>query len=172
MSIQEMPERAPAGQLPRSVDVLLDDDLVDRVKPGDRIQLVGIYKSLGNRAGESSAIFRTMIIANNVILLSSKSGGGIAQATITDTDIRNINKLAKNRRIFDQLSQSLAPSIYGHDHIKKAILLMLLGGIEKNLDNGTHLRGDINVLMVGDPSTAKSQPVSYTHLTLPTKRIV
>ena len=162
-----MPERAPAGQLPRSVDVLLDDDLVDRVKPGDRIQLVGIYKSLGNRAGESSAIFRTMIIANNVILLSSKSGGGIAQATITDTDIRNINKLAKNRRIFDQLSQSLAPSIYGHDHIKKAILLMLLGGIEKNLDNGTHLRGDINVLMVGDPSTAKSQLLRFVLNTAP-----
>jgi len=162
-----MPERAPAGQLPRSVDVLLDDDLVDRVKPGDRIQLVGIYKSLGNRAGESSAIFRTMIIAINVILLSSKSGGGIAQATITDTDIRNINKLAKNRRIFDQLSQSLAPSIYGHDHIKKAILLMLLGGIEKNLDNGTHLRGDINVLMVGDPSTAKSQLLRFVLNTAP-----
>lgn len=162
-----MPERAPAGQLPRSVDVLLDDDLVDRVKPGDRIQLVGIYKSLGNRAGESSAIFRTMIIANNIILLSSKSGGGIAQATITDTDIRNINKLAKNRRIFDLLSQSLAPSIYGHDYIKKAILLMLLGGIEKNLDNGAHLRGDINVLMVGDPSTAKSQLLRFVLNTAP-----
>lgn len=162
-----MPERAPAGQLPRSVDVLLDDDLVDRVKPGDRIQLVGIYKSLGNRAGEGSAIFRTLIIANNIIQLSSKSGGGIAQATITDTDIRNINKLAKNRRIFDLLSQSLAPSIYGHDHIKKAILLMLLGGIEKNLDNGTHLRGDINVLMVGDPSTAKSQLLRFVLNTAP-----
>ncbi|KAF2279186.1 DNA replication licensing factor MCM3 [Westerdykella ornata] len=168
ISIQEMPERAPAGQLPRSVDVILDDDLVDRVKPGDRIQLVGIYRSLGNRnASSGSSTFRTLILANNIILLSSKSGGGIAQATITDTDIRNINKLAKNKRVFDLLSQSLAPSIYGHDYIKKAILLLLLGGQEKNLDNGTHLRGDINILMVGDPSTAKSQLLRFVLNTAP-----
>ncbi|CAZ82208.1 unnamed protein product [Tuber melanosporum] len=128
ISIQEMPERAPAGQLPRSVDVIMDDDLVDRVKPGDRIQLVGLYRSLGNRnAGQGSSTFRTLLIANN----------------------------------------SLAPSIYGHDHIKRAILLMLLGGMEKNLDNGTHLRGDINILMVGDPSTAKSQLLRFVLNTAP-----
>ncbi|EMD93735.1 hypothetical protein COCC4DRAFT_54540 [Bipolaris maydis ATCC 48331] len=168
ISIQEMPERAPAGQLPRSVDVILDDDLVDRVKPGDRIQLVGIYRSLGNRnAGAGSSTFRTLILANNIILLSSKSGGGIAQVNITDTDIRNINKIAKNRRVFELLSQSLAPSIYGHDYIKKAILLLLLGGQEKNLENGTHLRGDINILMVGDPSTAKSQLLRFVLNTAP-----
>ena len=163
-----MPERAPAGQLPRSVDVIMDDDLVDRVKPGDRIQLVGIYRSLGNRnAGAGSSTFRTLILANNVILLSSKSGGGIAQVSITDTDIRNINKIAKGKRVFELLSQSLAPSIYGHDYIKKAILLLLLGGQEKNLDNGTHLRGDINILMVGDPSTAKSQLLRFVLNTAP-----
>lgn len=163
-----MPERAPAGQLPRGVDVIMDDDLVDRVKPGDRIQLVGIYRSLGNRnATSGSATFRTLILANNVIALSSKSGGGIAHATITDTDIRNINKISKEKHVFELLSQSLAPSIYGHDHIKKAILLMLLGGMEKNLDNGTHLRGDINILMVGDPSTAKSQLLRFVLNTAP-----
>ncbi|KAK5112235.1 hypothetical protein LTR62_004396 [Meristemomyces frigidus] len=168
ISIQEMPERAPAGQLPRSVDVVLDDDMVDRVKPGDRIQMVGIYRSLGNRnAGQGSSTFKTLILANNVILLSSKSGGGIAQAVITDTDIRNINKISKQKRVFDLLSQSLAPSIYGHDYIKKAILLMLLGGMEKNLENGTHLRGDINILMVGDPSTAKSQLLRFVLNTAP-----
>ncbi|OAL64538.1 DNA replication licensing factor Mcm3 [Trichophyton rubrum] len=168
ISIQEMPERAPAGQLPRGVDVILDDDLVDRAKPGDRIQLVGVYRSLGNRnTNSSSSTFRTVVIANNVIHLASKSGGGIVQPTITDTDVRNINKLAKKKNIFDLLSQSLAPSIYGHDYIKRAILLMLLGGMEKNLDNGTHLRGDINILMVGDPSTAKSQLLRFVLNTAP-----
>lgn len=168
ISIQEMPERAPAGQLPRGVDVILDDDLVDRVKPGDRIQLVGTYRSLGNRnASSGSSTFRTLILANNIIQLSSKSGGGIAQATITDTDIRNINKLSKKKNVFELLSQSLAPSIYGHDHIKKALLLMLLGGMEKNLDNGSHLRGDINILMIGDPSTAKSQLLRFVLNTAP-----
>ena len=163
-----MPERAPAGQLPRGVDVILDDDLVDRCKPGDRIQLVGIFRSLGNRnTNSSSSTFRTVIIANNIIQLSSKSGGGVAQATITDTDIRNINKLSKRKNVFELLSQSLAPSINGHDYIKRAILLMLLGGMEKNLDNGTHLRGDINILMVGDPSTAKSQLLRFVLNTAP-----
>ncbi len=99
--------------------------------------------------------------ANNVVLLSSKSGGGLATATITDTDLRNINRVAKKKNLFELLSQSLAPSIHGHDYIKKAILLMLLGGMEKNLENGTHLRGDINILMVGDPSTAKSQLLRF-----------
>ncbi|KAH6666327.1 MCM2/3/5 family-domain-containing protein [Halenospora varia] len=168
ITIQEMPERAPAGQLPRGVDVILDDDLVDKCKPGDRVQLVGIYRSLGNRnAGHNTALFKTIVLANNLVPLSSKSGGGIASATITDTDIRNINKISKKKNLFDLLSQSLAPSIFGHEFIKKAILLMLLGGIEKNLENGTHLRGDINVLMVGDPSTAKSQILRFVLNTAP-----
>ncbi|KAG6016862.1 hypothetical protein E4U54_000261 [Claviceps lovelessii] len=168
VSIQEMPERAPAGQLPRGVDIILDDDLVDRVKPGDRVQIVGIFRTLGNRnTNHNSALFKTIVLANNIVLLTSKSGGGMVTGTITDTDIRNINKVAKKRNLLELLSQSLAPSIYGHDHIKKAVLLMLLGGIEKNLENGTHLRGDINILMVGDPSTAKSQLLRFVLNTAP-----
>jgi len=168
ISIQEMPERAPAGQLPRGVDVILDDDLVDKVKPGDRIQMVGIFRTLGNRnTNHNSALFKTVLLANHIVLLSSKASGGVATATITDTDIRNINKIAKKKNLFQLLSQSLAPSIFGHDYIKKAILLMLLGGMEKNLENGTHLRGDINILMVGDPSTAKSQLLRFVLNTAP-----
>ncbi|KAI9819758.1 MAG: MCM DNA helicase complex subunit [Phylliscum demangeonii] len=168
ISIQEMPERAPAGQLPRGVDVLMDDDLVDRVKPGDRIQLVGVYRSLGNRnASSGSATFRSLITANHVLLLSSKSGGGVAQGAISYGDIRNINRVAKRKNVFELLAQSLAPSIYGHEQLKKAVLLMLLGGQEKNLANGTHLRGDINILMVGDPSTAKSQLLRFVLNTAP-----
>ncbi|KAI0004102.1 MCM2/3/5 family-domain-containing protein [Russula compacta] len=164
ISIQEMPERAPAGQLPRSTDVILDDDLVDQCKPGDRIQLVGVYRSVG---GGATGTFKTLITANNIILLSSKSGGGIAQTPLTDSDIRMINQLAKRKNIFELLSQSLAPSIFGHDQIKKSILLLLLGGSEKNLPNGTHIRGDINLLMVGDPSTAKSQMLRFVLNTAP-----
>ncbi|EJU00977.1 ATP dependent DNA helicase [Dacryopinax primogenitus] len=165
ISIQEMPERAPAGQLPRSVDVILDDDLVDKCKPGDRIQLVGVYRSLG---GGGSGGFRTLILANNIVPLSSKLSGGPASTPLTDDDIRHIHQLRRDEKdIFELLAQSLAPSIYGHDYIKKAILLMLLGGQEKNLPNGTHIRGDINILMVGDPSTAKSQLLRFVLGTAP-----
>ncbi|KAF8168224.1 ATP dependent DNA helicase [Crassisporium funariophilum] len=164
ISIQEMPERAPAGQLPRSTDVILDDDLVDKCKPGDRIQLVGVYRSVG---GGANGAFKSLLLANNINLLSSKIGGGIAQTLLTDTDIRTINQLAKRSDIFSLLSESLAPSIFGHEHIKRAILLLLLGGAEKNLPNGTHIRGDINLLMVGDPSTAKSQLLRFVLGTAP-----
>lgn len=99
--------------------------------------------------------------------MSAKLGGGVAHTPLTPTDIRQINQLSKRSNIFTLLSQSLAPSIYGHDYIKKAILLMLLGGAEKNLANGTHIRGDINILMVGDPSTAKSQMLRFVLGTAP-----
>lgn len=162
LSIQEMPERAPAGQLPRSVDVILDDDLVDRAKPGDRVSIVGIYRSLGNRnAAQSSSTFKTVILCNEISLLSTKAGGGIAAPVITTRDIENITALARKKNSFKTLAQSLAPSIWGHEYIKRAVLMMLLGGVEKNLENGTHIRGDINMLMVGDPSTAKSQILRY-----------
>lgn len=158
--VQEMPELAPPGQLPRLVDVVLDDDLVDVAKPGDRIQVVGVYRALGG-AGNSSSSFKTVLLANAVYPLHARLTGVAFQDKLTDVDIRNINKMAKDRKIFDVLAGSLAPSIYGFDYIKKAVLLMLMGGVEKNLDNGTHLRGDINVLMVGDPSTAKSQMLRF-----------
>ncbi|KAK4333914.1 DNA replication licensing factor MCM3 [Rhodotorula toruloides] len=166
ISIQEMPERAPAGQLPRSVEVVMEDDLVDRCKPGDRLQIVGVYRSLGGGAS-GSAHFKTLIVANHVVLLSAKAGAGIAQQTISTDDEREIRKVAKRKDVYELLWKSLAPSIYGSDYIKQAILLLLLGGVEKNLPNGTHLRGDINVLMVGDPSTAKSQMLRFVLNTAP-----
>lgn len=154
--LQEMPEKAPMGQLPRSIELVLDDDLVDRVKPGDRIQVVGVYRALATSAnGQSttSGLFKTVVLVNNVQIL----GRDVSQLNFLPEDVTNIRALAKRRDILDVLGRSLAPSIHGHGVIKKALALQLLSGVEKNLENGTHLRGDINVLMVGDPSTAKSQ---------------
>lgn len=166
VTIQEMPERAPPGQLPRSVEVLLDDDLVDRVKPGDRVRVNGVYRSLGTRNSNStSATFKTVLIANHARLIGSKSSSDAIPTTVklSDKDIANIKTIAQKRKkkVVELLSLSLMPSIFGHEYIKRAILLMLLGGVEKNLANGAHIRGDINVLMVGDPSTAKSQVLRY-----------
>ncbi|CAG8782886.1 23724_t:CDS:10, partial [Dentiscutata erythropus] len=152
--LQEMPEKAQTGHLLRSVDIILDDDLVDKVKPGDRIQLAGCYKAIGKpNQATTSATFKTIIIATNITVLS----GDVGRKIITEEDIKNIKKVSKTKDVFELLARSLAPSIYGHEIIKKAILLMLLGGKEQNLPSGTHIRGDINILMVGDPSTAKSQ---------------
>lgn len=153
VTIQEMPETAPAGQLPRSVEVLADNDLVDTCKPGDRVQVVGQYRCLpGKKNGYTTASFRTALIANNVKLLSQDSG-----PSFSDKDIGTMRLISKRHDIVDLLSRSLAPSIHGHEHIKRAILCQLLGGVERLLSNGTRIRGDINLLLLGDPSVAKSQ---------------
>ncbi|KAK8692511.1 hypothetical protein V6N13_075970 [Hibiscus sabdariffa] len=154
VSIQEVPENAAPGQLPRTVDVVVEDDLVDSCKPGDRVAIVGIYKALpGKSKGSVNGVFRTVLIANNVSLLNKEANAPI----YSPEDLKNIKKIAERDDTFDLLGNSLAPSIYGHSWIKKAVVLLMLGGVEKNLKNGTHLRGDINMMMVGDPSVAKSQ---------------
>ncbi|XP_054104643.1 LOW QUALITY PROTEIN: DNA replication licensing factor MCM3-like [Callithrix jacchus] len=165
ITIQEMPEKAPAGQLPRSVDIILDDDLVDKVKPGDRVQVVGTYRCLpGKKGGYTSGTFRTVLIACNVEQMSKD-----AQPSFSAEDIAKIKKFSKTRSkdIFDQLARSLAPSIHGHDYVKKAILCLLLEGVERDLENGSHIRGDINILLIGDPSVAKSQLLRYVLCTAP-----
>ena len=154
VTVQELPESAPPGQLPRSVDIVLEHDLVDAVKPGDRVRIVGVYRALHPRAtGTMSGVFASLLIATGV----SKLGGVGDDASITADDIERIEALSASPDVLDVLAASLAPSIYGHDPVKKGLILQLLGGRERVLDNGTRLRGDINVLLVGDPGVAKSQ---------------
>ncbi|KAJ8321799.1 hypothetical protein KUTeg_000270 [Tegillarca granosa] len=164
-SIQEMPEKAPAGQLPRSIDIVADDDLVDNCKPGDRIQVIGMYRCLpGKKNGYTTGTFRTILIANNIQLLSKEMS-----PMFSAEDVAKIKKFSrqKNTDVFEVLSRSLAPSIHGHLYIKRAVLCMLLGGTEKVLANGSRIRGDINVLLIGDPSVAKSQMLRYVLHTAP-----
>ena len=118
ISIQEMPERAPAGQLPRGVDAILDDDLVDSVKPGDRVQLVGIYRTLGNRnTNHNSALFKTMILTNNVVLLSS-SPVVVLRPPLSQIPISAISTRFPRRRTCLSCSRSLL-------HLVSTVMIML-----------------------------------------------
>ena len=145
-----MPENSPPGQLPRSIQVILENDLVDSVKPGDRVQVSGVFRVIHRGM---SGNFESVLVACGVeSLLAEKE-----KPLMSEQDMKNIRKLSKDKDVFNILGESIAPSIEGCLMVKKSILLQLLGGAEKVLANGTHLRGDINLMMVGDPSTAKSQ---------------
>ena len=114
--------------------MILENDLVDKVKPGDRIMVVGIFRTIGNPI---SATFNTVFIANHISLLNEQ----VSEPTLTKKDIKEICTIANRTDCFELLSKSFAPYLYGHKFIKKALLLMMIGGVEKNLENGTHLRG-------------------------------
>ena len=158
LTLQEMPENAPTGQMPKSVDVLVTDDLVDAAKPGDRIAVVGVYRPIARAdSGITSGVFRFVLVANNVFQLNQQ----IKAPPLTTKDIRNIKQISGRKDAYQLLSRSFAPSISGRDWEKKGLLLQQLGGAEKNLANNAHLRGDINVLLIGDPSCGKSQLLRF-----------
>ena len=111
----------------------------------------------GANVSFTSGIFRSMLLAASVSRLNREVGA----AAVSGPDLRNMREFARRPDFFAVLSRSLAPSIHGHKRIKEALALLLAGGLEHNLPNGTHIRGDINMLLVGDPSTAKSQLLRF-----------
>lgn len=160
ITIQESPGRVPAGRIPRSKDCILLSDLCDRCKPGDEIDLTAIYTnnydgSLNTEQG--FPVFSTVLLANYLFVKDSKE----IVESLTEEDIASILALSKDHRIADRIVASIAPSIYGHEYIKRALALTIFGGEAKNPGNKHKVRGDINVLICGDPGTAKSQFLKY-----------
>ncbi|XP_068172376.1 DNA replication licensing factor MCM2 isoform X2 [Antennarius striatus] len=160
ITIQESPGKVAAGRLPRSKDAILLADLVDSCKPGDEIELTGIYHN--NYDGSLNTangfpVFATVILANHI----TRRDEGVAVAELTDEDVKAIVALSKDQCIGERIFASVAPSIYGHENIKRALALSLFGGEPKNPGGKHKVRGDINVLLCGDPGTAKSQFLKY-----------
>ena len=152
--IQEIPEDLPPGRIPRSVQVLLTYDLVDSVKPGDRVNIMGIFKSVLAQSTKSinSTLFKTYISVN-FIDPEDKSDDVIE---LSKEDKEKIEKLSKEPMIQKKIARSIAPSIYGRDKLKMACALSLFGGTRRKKPGGGYKRGDIHFLMVGDPGTGKS----------------
>uniref|UniRef100_A0A383WE42 DNA replication licensing factor MCM3 n=1 Tax=Tetradesmus obliquus TaxID=3088 RepID=A0A383WE42_TETOB len=152
IGLQELPETAPPGQLPHSVEIVLEADLVDSCKPGDRVAIVGIFRPLASSGsgGSTSGAYRSVVVGVSVEKLTHD------RYKWRGEDIANINKIAQRPWALKLLANSLAPSIYGHDTIKEGLVLMLMGGVERVVNN-SHIRGDVNMLLVGDPGVAKSQ---------------
>ncbi|KAF6250945.1 minichromosome maintenance protein 2 [Scenedesmus sp. NREL 46B-D3] len=164
LTLQETPGSVPAGRLPRHKEVILLADLIDCARPGEEIEVTGIYCSgydtlLNARNG--FPVFSTHIEANFV----SKATDAWNVYKLTDEDRQEIMKMANDPAISSRVMRSIAPSIYGHENIKMALALALFGGVEKQPTDSHRLRGDINVLLLGDPGTAKSQFLKYVEKT-------
>ncbi|KAI5285977.1 MCM DNA helicase complex subunit [Ascosphaera aggregata] len=164
MTLQESPGTVPSGRLPRQREVILLSDLIDSAKPGDEVEITGIYRNhydgqLNNKNG--FPVFATILEANHIV----KSHDQLAGFHLTEEDERKIRALSKDPRIVDRIIKSIAPSIYGHEDIKTAVALSLFGGVSKQVPGKMSIRGDINVLLLGDPGTAKSQVLKYIEKT-------
>ena len=159
-TLQESPENTPPGQLPRSIEVRADDDLVDQVKSGDRVTVLGIYQPyIQNKIAKKD--FETILLANHITLQS------IEKSILPgDDELALMRKIASRGNILDILAESVAPSVHGRLDEKKGIVLMLAGGVERSVGD-THIRGDINVLFVGEPATAKSQLMRFVYQLAP-----
>ena len=168
LRLQELPEDLPPGQLPHYVNVSIKQDLVDYARPGDRIVLTGIVRIEQERISgvskSESALYRLRMDGNNVEFIGGKglkSSRRTEREEISPDEEKLVKSLAKNPDIYDRLIASFAPHIKGHALFKEAILLLIVGSIQRVLTDGTKIRGDINVFLVGDPGTAKSEMLKF-----------
>jgi replicative DNA helicase Mcm len=166
--LQELPEDLPAGQLPHYIEVTVMSDLVDQCRPGDRIILTGIIRIEQEQLAPQTrtSLFRLRMEGNNIEYLGGRAGSkdtrSVERIMISTEDERQIRTIASKPDAYEKLIASFAPHIYGHEPIKEAILLLIVGSVTKRLEDGSTRRGDINVLLVGDPGTAKSEMLKFT----------
>jgi replicative DNA helicase Mcm len=159
LRIQERPEDLPPGQLPRTLHVkLVGGEIVDIARPGDHVSIVGIVRAVTPTLPRVGKL-RTFILhldTNSIEVLGKEP----ETALPSPEEEKQILEMAKDPWIHRKIISSIAPSIYGYDHVKEAIMYLLFGGVPKTLQDIT-IRGELNVLFIGDPGTAKSQLLQY-----------
>ncbi|MBU2503731.1 MAG: hypothetical protein KJ879_01625 [Nanoarchaeota archaeon] len=157
--IEEAPESLSGGEQPKRMNVFLKEDLVEpkmeeKTTPGSRVKTIGVLKEVPVplQTGGLSTRFELAVEANNVIPMEET----FEDLNISDEDERQILELSQDPKVFEKLSSSIAPSVWGHDEIKKSLILQLFGGVKKTHADGQTSRGDFHILLIGDPGVAKS----------------
>ncbi len=173
--LEEVPEQLEGGEQAKRMNVLLRNDLVSpmtekRTNPGSRLKITGQIKEVPIilRTGGQSTKFDLLIEANNVEPIEED----FMDLIITPEELLDIKKLSEDPKIYERMVASVAPSIYGHDKIKEALVLQLLGGCRKIRDDGVINRGDMHILLLGDPGAAKSQMLKRMAHVAPKARYV
>jgi replicative DNA helicase Mcm len=158
LRVQESPEGLRGGEQPQTLDIDVTDDLAGLVSPGDRVVINGILRSMQRIVrGEKSTVFDIFLECNSIEIQEKE----FEEVEIDEHAEDEIKKLSHDPMIYRKITHSIAPTIYGSEDVKEAIALQLFGGIVKHMPDGTHLRGDIHVLLIGDPGIAKSQLLRY-----------
>jgi len=158
LRVQESPEGLRGGEQPQTLDIDVTDDLAGLVSPGDRVVINGILRSMQRIVrGEKSTVFDIFLECNSIEIQEKE----FEEVEIDERAEDEIKKLSHDPMIYRKITHSIAPTIYGSEDVKEAIALQLFGGIVKEMPDGTHLRGDIHVLLIGDPGIAKSQLLRY-----------
>ena len=152
IKIQEYPENLRGGEQPQQIDVMLEGDLTGKVNPGDRVIVNGIVRAKPRAIGSRKLAHMDIHLEGNSIEILQQE---YEEFEITEEDRKRIIELSEDPDIYNRIIASIAPSIYGHEDVKLAIALQLFGGVPKKLPDGTEIRGDIHVLLVGDPGVAK-----------------
>ncbi|MEK6862155.1 MAG: minichromosome maintenance protein MCM [Nanoarchaeota archaeon] len=172
--IEESPESLVGGEQPRRINVFLKEDLVDpkmeeRTTPGSKVRVFGILSEVSVPLPQGvSTRFDLAVDANNIIHLEET----YEDLEVSEEDEMQIKELSLDSQIFDKLSETIAPSIYGYKEIKEALVLQLFGGVKKQKSDGTTKRGDIHILLVGDPGVAKSVILVFISKIAPKGRYV
>ena len=158
LRIQESPEGLRGGEQPQTLDVDATDDMTGLVAPGDRVVINGILRSMQRVShGEKSTIFDIYLECNSIEIAEKE----FEEVEIDEKAEEEILSLSHDPNIYRKITHSIAPTIYGNEDVKEAIALQIFGGITKEMPDGSHLRGDIHVLLIGDPGIAKSQLLRY-----------
>ncbi|MBS3093262.1 minichromosome maintenance protein MCM [Candidatus Pacearchaeota archaeon] len=173
--IEESPESLTGGEQPRRMNVFLNEDMVEpimeeKTTPGSKVRVLGILKEVPVPlpSGSISTRFDLAIEANNVIPLETT----YEELDITEEDERQIQELAEDPEVFRKLRESIAPSIWGYEEIKEALVLQMFGGVRKISDDGTVSRGDIHLFLIGDPGVAKSVTLKFISNIAPKGRYI
>lgn len=187
IKLQETPDLVPDGQTPHSINLCVYDELVDCCRAGDRVEVCGIFRSLPVRANSRQRalknLYKTYLDVVHVKKIDKKRLGADVSTLdqeasdkeqeveqtrkLSVEEINEIKEVSERDDLYEVLARSLAPSIYEMDDVKKGILLQLFGGTNKTFQKGGRYRGDINILLCGDPSTSKSQILQYVHKIAP-----
>lgn len=163
IEIQESPEGLRGGAQPERISGYVEDDIAGEVTAGNRITLIGVLRAVEKSDRDKSTVFDTFLDVLSVEFEQHEYD----EIQITEEDERRIKEMSADPKLFDNIVKSISPTINGLDEVKKAIALQLFGGSHKVLDDGTVIRGDMHILLMGDPGVAKSQLLRYMSMLAP-----